>query len=231
MDKLKFSEHICIVGKTGSGMSRLLGEILSRNVALYDRKTSENIAAVVSPHRSCEINQYVTSGGWDIRHFCMSKFDEVGASRVISYLEDRGDLGKEIMLLLDDIAFRAQFSSKAAEVLVGLYATLRHQNISVVSTLQLHNPNFYDLKSNKGYVIVMNALGQRKILCNILRYYIQAREVPDLVDEVCSRFGGSGCGDYIRICLSPRANENKMYTIVNNVFDPVEGLRRKELEL
>ena len=136
MDKLKFPEHICIVGKTGSGKSRLLGEILSRDVELYDRKTSENIAVVVSPHRSCEINQYVTPGGWDIHHFCMSKFDEVGASRVISYLEDRGDLGKEIMLLLDDIAFRAQFGSKAAEVLVGLYATLRHQNISVVSTLQ-----------------------------------------------------------------------------------------------
>ena len=90
----------------------------------------------------------------------------------------------------------------------------------------MYNPNFYDLMSNSGYVIVMDALGQRKILCNI-----QARQVPDLVDEVCSGFGGSGCGDYIGICLSPRANENKMYTIVNNVFDPVEGLTRKELEL
>ena len=230
MDKLKFPEHICIVGKTGSGKSRLLGEILSRNLDLYDRKNSENIAVVVSPHKSCEINQYVTSGEWDIHHFCMGKFDEVGASRVINYLNDRGDLRK-VMLLLDDIAFRAQFESNAAEVLVGLYATLRHQNISVVSTLQLHNPNVYDLMSNSGYVIVMNALGQRKILCNILRYYIQARQVPDLDDDVCSRFGGTGCGDYIGICLSPCANENKMYTIVNNVFDPVEGLTREELEL
>ena len=49
MDKLKFPEHICIVGKTGSEKSRLLGEILSRNVELYDRKTSKNIAVVVSP--------------------------------------------------------------------------------------------------------------------------------------------------------------------------------------
>ena len=202
-----------------------------RNLDLYDRKNSENIAVVVSPHKSCEINQYVTSGEWDIHHFCMGKFNEVGALRVINYLNDRGDLGKEVMLLLDDIAFCAQFGSKAAEVLVGLYATLRHQNISVVSTLQHHNPNFYDLMSNIGSVIIMNALGQRKILCNILRYYIQARQVPDLVDEVCSRFGGTGCGDYIGICLSPCANENKMYTIVNNVFDPVEGLTREELEL
>ena len=101
------------------------------------------------------------------------------------------------MLLLDDVAFRAQFGSKAAEVLVELYATLRHRNISIVSTLQLHNPNFYDLMSNSGYVIIMNAVGQRKILVNIPRYYIQGRQVPHLVDTVCERFGGDACGDYI----------------------------------
>ena len=167
MGKLNFREHICIVGKTGSGKLR-----------------------------------------------------------VIEYLEERGDIGKEIMLLLDDIAFRAQFDTKVAEVLVELYATLRLRNISVVSTLQLHNPNFCDLMSNSGYVIVMNALNQRKILGNILRYYIQERQVPELVDEVCARFGGDSCGDYIAICLTPRANENKIYTIVRDIFDPSDGLRR-----
>ena len=117
MDTLNFSEHICIVGKTGSGKSRLLGEILYRNRELYDRKGVENIAVVVSPH--CEIQQYV--GGravCDIHHFCMTQFDEQGVARVIEYLEERGDIGKEIMLLLDDIAFRAQFGTKAAEMLV-----------------------------------------------------------------------------------------------------------------
>ena len=69
----------------------------------------------------------------------MPRFDEQGVARVINYLEARGDLGKEIMLMLDDVAFRAQFGTKAAEVLVELYATLRHRNVSVVSTLQHHN--------------------------------------------------------------------------------------------
>ena len=156
----------------------------------------------------------------------MTRFGEQGVARVIEYLEERGDIGKQIMLLLDDIAFRAQFGTKAAEVLVELYATLRYRNISVVSTLQLHNPNFYDLMSNSGYVIIMNALGQRKMLGNILRYYIQARQVPDLVDELCARFGGASCGDYIAICLSPRANENRIYTIVRDIFDPSDGLTR-----
>ena len=77
MGKLNFPEYICIVGKTGSGKSRLLGEILCRNRELYDRKCIENIAVVVSPHKTCEIQQYL--GGradWDIHHFCMTQFDE-----------------------------------------------------------------------------------------------------------------------------------------------------------
>ena len=106
---------MCIFGKTGGDKSRLLGEILCRNRELYDRKGIENIAVVVSPHKTCEIQQYV--GGradWDIHHFCMTRFDEQVVARVIEYLVERCDFGKEIMLLLDDIAFRAQFDTKAA---------------------------------------------------------------------------------------------------------------------
>ena len=50
----------------------------------------------------------------------MSRFDELEVQRLLQYLTERGDLGKEIMLLLDDIAFRAQFGSKAAEVASGV---------------------------------------------------------------------------------------------------------------
>ena len=35
MSKLNFPEHICIVGKTGSGKSMLLGDILRRNHDIY----------------------------------------------------------------------------------------------------------------------------------------------------------------------------------------------------
>ena len=54
----------------------------------------------------------------------MSRFDELGVQRILQYLTERGDLGKEIMLLLDDIAFHAQFGSKAAEVLVAASSRL-----------------------------------------------------------------------------------------------------------
>ena len=58
-NKLKFPEHICIVGKTGSGKSRLLGEILRRNHDLFERTTKENIAVVVSPHETWEIQKHI----------------------------------------------------------------------------------------------------------------------------------------------------------------------------
>ena len=232
MGQLDFPEHMLIIGKTGSGKSMLLAEILVRNRELYDRKTSENIAIVVSPHQECELQRHVGGrAAWDIHHFTMQNFDEAAAARVMQYLSDRGYLGKEVMLLIDDIAFRAQFASKTAEALVGLYTTLRHKNISVVSTMQLHHPNFYDLMSNSGYVVVMNALGQRKILSNILRYYIQQRQVPDLVEEVYARCGGHDVGDYIGVCLSHRANDSDKYTIVSDIFDPKSGMSRKELEI
>ena len=85
--------------------------------------------------------------------------------------------------------------------------------------------------SNSGYVVVMNALGQRKILTNILRYYIQPRQVPELVDEVYARFGGDRIGAYIAVCLSPRANESESYTIVSDIFSPTSGMTRKDLEI
>ena len=159
----------------------------------------------------------------------MTRFDEQGVTRVIEYLEEWGDIGKEIMLLFRRYSVSGAVWHEGSRSAGGVIC------YAEVITLQLHNTN--DLMSNSGYVIIMNALGQRKILGNILRYYIHARQVPDLVDEVCARFGGDSCGDYIAICLSPRANENKIsrtskiYTIVRDISDPSDGLTRVELEL
>ena len=120
MGQLNFPEHRLVIGKSGSGKSMLLADILVRNREIYDRKDSANIAIVVSPHRECEIQNHVAGKcAWDINYFSMSTFDEAAAARIMGYLEERGELGKEVMLLLDDIAFRAQFGSKTAEAIVG----------------------------------------------------------------------------------------------------------------
>ena len=48
---------------------------------------------------------------------------------------------------------------------------------------------------------------------------------------MCERFGGDACGDYIAICPIPRANDNMIYTIVRDIFEPNDGLTREELEV
>ena len=231
--KLKFPEHIVIIGKTGSGKSHLLGEILARNHELFYRQSCENIALVLSPHKQCELPAYMSPSAldqWTIHHIRVSVIGKEEIERAMGYLKSQKLLGKEIMLILDDLAFRAQFAGKSAEALVHNDATLRHQNISIVTTLQLHNAGFYDLMSNSGYVCIMNAMGQRKIIANIIRYYVQSSDIKGILDWIYKHLENEHRGDYIAVCLGPEANENKMYTLVNDMFRSPIGIYRHELE-
>ena len=151
---LTWPEHIVIVGKTGSGKSHLLAEILDRNTELYKpASTPVSIAFVLSPHTKCELVQYMTPNGlakWTIHHMQVPVVGEKEIADAMEYLKLSNLLGSNMMMIIDDLGFRAQFVGKAAEALVTLYATLRHRGISVVTTLQLHNSIFYDLMSNSG---------------------------------------------------------------------------------
>ena len=132
--KLKFPGHIVIIGKTGSGKSHLLGEILARNHELFYRQSCENIALVLSPHKQCELLAYMSPSAldqWTIHHIRVSVIGKEEIERAMGYLKSQKLLGKEIMLILDDLAFRAQFASKSAETQVHIYATLRHQNETI----------------------------------------------------------------------------------------------------
>ena len=64
-----------------------LGEILCRNHDLFEQTTNENITVVVSLHKTCEIQKYIGgNSNWDIHHFSMSRFDELGVQRILQYL-------------------------------------------------------------------------------------------------------------------------------------------------
>ena len=50
---IPFPEHMLLIGRTGSGKSSLVGEILSNIDQLYHRHTKDNIVVILSPHE-CE---------------------------------------------------------------------------------------------------------------------------------------------------------------------------------
>ena len=205
--ELKFPEHIVIVGKTGSGKSHLLTNILARNHELFRRQTAKNTALVLSPHKQCELVAYMTPttlAEWTIHHIRVNAIGGEEIQRAMTYLKKEKLLGEEIMLIIDDLGFRAEFASRSAESLVHIYATLRRHNISIVTTLQLHNAVFYDLMSNSGYVCIMNAMGQGKILANIIRYYIQSSDIKQILDWVYKHLENEYSRDYIAV-FEPRS--------------------------
>ena len=230
---LKFGSHIVLIGRTETGKTWLMSEILALSDSLFDRKTHENIAFVLSPHPTCEVESVLhQSHKWTIHHKQVKEITDEELDAVLAFVDETYGLygEREIIFLIDDLGFKGQFSSRSAEALVRAFATFRHFNISVVASLQLHNAAFYDLISNSAYVVVMNALGQNKILTNIIRYYIRSTNVQAIVDFIKSRFNNAKVGDYIAICLSPAASANKAFTIVDNIFSPQGGIYRKELE-
>ena len=90
---------------------------------------------------------------WTIHHMQVPVVGEKEIADAMAYLEFHKLLGTtNMMMIIDDLGFRAQFVGKAAEALVTLYDEVSRKGISIVTTLQLHNSVFYDLMSNSGYV-------------------------------------------------------------------------------
>ena len=104
---ISFPEHMLLIGRTGSGKSSLVGEILSNIDQLYHRHTKDNIVVILSPHDAVDPNflrRFNSAQDWKIIHFTMDSLNVDSMDSVLNYLKKKKMLQKEVFLFLDDLA-------------------------------------------------------------------------------------------------------------------------------
>ena len=112
---IPFPEHMLLIGRTGSGKSSLVGEILSNIDQLYHRYTKDNIVVILSPHDAVDPNflrRFNSAQDWKIIHFTLDSLNVDSMENVLNYLKKEKILQKEVFLFLDDLAING-YASKA----------------------------------------------------------------------------------------------------------------------
>jgi hypothetical protein len=229
-----FPEHMLIIGRTFSGKSSLVGDIFSNIDQVYERRTKDNIAIVMSPHDKIDQNflgRFNSTEDWKIIHFSVNAFDENSADGVLAYLKGENLLYKEVFLFLDDLAINACFSRKSSTFILKAFATFRHYNISLIATVQVGDKELKPLMENCGFIIIVKHFGYHKTLEMILRSFIMSVKVPSLIRYLSPFFESSGqIGDHIVFNFTFRAAKNDALFIMNSIIYPDKGYTKRNIE-
>ena len=108
-----------------------------------------------------------------------------------------------------------------------MFSTFRHKNISLLATLQSCEQQFKPIVENCGIIIIMNTFGYQKWLESIFRQFIGGIHVPHILRSILPKL--NPCR-YIVINLTISAMKNKNYLISNDLFTPVKGYTKSEIE-
>ena len=84
-----------LIGRTGSGKSSLVGDILSNIDQLYHRHTKDNIVIILSPHETVDANFLRR---FNSAHFTMDSLNVDSMENVLNYLKKKKILQKEVFL-------------------------------------------------------------------------------------------------------------------------------------
>ena len=231
---VRFPQHMLLVGRTASGKTSLVGDILSNVDQLYHRETKDNIVVILSPHDTIDpnfIRRFNSAEDWKILHFTIESLNADSMENVLKYLESENLLKKEVFLFLDDLAIEGYSSKRVNGFILKAFATFRHHNIAVIATIQSGDKEFKPLMQNSGYIILMKHFGYHKCLEMILRTFIMSIKIPALIRSLSNFFGSVGdIGEHISFNFSPAAMKNKIFFITNNVFCPYYGYTRENIE-
>ena len=231
---ISFPEHMLLIGRTGSGKSSLVGEILSNIDQLYHRHTKDNIVVILSPHDAVDPNflrRFNSAQDWKIIHFTLDSLNVDSMENVLNYLKKKKILQKEVFLFLDDLAINGYASKAVNSFILKAFATFRHQNIAVIATVQVGDREFKGLMENSGYVILMKHFGYHKCLEMILRTFAITIKIPTLIRLLSPFFRSRGkIGDHIVFNFSSPAMRNEVFFLRNSIFESRYGYTRDNIE-
>ena len=231
---ISFPEHMLLIGRTGSGKSSLVGEILSNIDQLYHRHTKDNIVVILSPHDAVDPNflrRFNSAQDWKIIHFTLDSLNVDSMENVLNYLKKEKILQKEVFLFLDDLAINGYASKVVNSFILKAFATFRHQNIAVIATVQVGDREFKGLMENSGYVILMKHFGYHKCLEMILRTFAMTIKIPTLIRLLSPFFRSDGkIGDHIAFNFSSPAMRNEVFFLRNSIFESRYGYTRDNIE-
>ena len=155
--KEKYPGHAVILGRTMSGKSYLAADIINRIDQIFDRKSETYILVVLSPYPHLEDTiRTRLDEKWTIIHFSVQNFTQRVIDNMLTYLASNHMLGKEIIVLMDDLAIEASINSNVNLFIVRAFAILRHQNISLIATIQSNSPALMDILRNSVFIYVMH---------------------------------------------------------------------------
>ena len=231
VEKITFPSHICIYGKTMSGKSHLAAEIIANIDEIYTRKTQDCILVILSPHANIEnVLQERIGTEWTIIHFQVVHFSQIVIDNMLSFLLEQKLLGMEIVTLFDDLIIQASASSTVHLFLVKTFAILRHQNITLIATVQNNSPTVMEILHNCTLIYIMQSFGSLAMITRVLRTFLGLINVPSLLRKIYPLLENDNKGSFILINLSHEANINNQFTLSNSITQDV-GFTKRYLEI
>ena len=126
-------------------------------------------------------------------------------------------LGKEVLVLIDDLAIQVHNTTNASLFLIKAFAISRHHNISLFITVQNTCPTITDAISNCSLVFVMQSFGSFATLTKIIRFFVGLINIPNLLRKIYPLLEDNEKGSYICINLSHNADRSQQFIITNDI--------------
>ena len=226
--KISYPNHFCICGPTQSGKSHLIASILDNidQVFSFQNSMSNKKLVIVSPLDRAEIADLMHSKlEWEITLFNVLDFDSDFENQLSECFKiSQNDIN---ILLFDD--YLVQMSEKQMKIINRIYATYRHMNVSVFSSIHSYDQRFVTVFEQSAMILVLYGFSQITFLRNALKHHFY-KGTASIVRAIRNVYEKSqGAHKYLALNFSKRAIASEQYFITDNIFNPSKGIVLKQI--